>query len=208
MPKLNPYLIPKENIPKTEEIRYLDQNYQPQSYEEFMKTYEPNEEVEVITEAEYQDRVLNGPQYGPGSNQSSYSDNSDYAKMERHYAKSMTGLGVTIVTKAAGPVGAIASGATGVITTAVGEIGHALSSSDEAKDAWKYTSELGQDMMMGYVAGNAVNGLRLPPVLKKGWDLWQEFKESGIKDKSMVNYHVYHTANGESYSSYCDVCKS
>jgi hypothetical protein len=70
MPKLNPYLIPKENIPKTEEIRYLDQNYQPQSYEEFMKTYEPNEEVEVITEAEYQDRVLNGPQYGPGNEQS------------------------------------------------------------------------------------------------------------------------------------------
>lgn len=70
MPKENPYLIPKENIPKTEEIRYLDQNYQPQSYEEFMKNYEPNEEVEVITEAEYQDRVLRGSQFGPGNEQS------------------------------------------------------------------------------------------------------------------------------------------
>ena len=52
MPKINPYLIPKEIIPKTEEIIYLDQNYQSQSYEEFMKTYEPSEEVEVISEAE------------------------------------------------------------------------------------------------------------------------------------------------------------
>jgi hypothetical protein len=52
MPKLNPYYIPKENIAKVEEVRYLDENYQPQSYEEFMKTYEPNEQVEIITEAE------------------------------------------------------------------------------------------------------------------------------------------------------------
>jgi hypothetical protein len=53
MPKINPYLIKNiEKLPKTEQIVYLDQNYQPQSYEEFMKTYEPSEEVEVITEAE------------------------------------------------------------------------------------------------------------------------------------------------------------
>ena len=50
MPKINPYYIPKENVVKTEQIIYLDQNYQPQSYEEFMKTYEPNQEVELITE--------------------------------------------------------------------------------------------------------------------------------------------------------------
>ena len=30
MPKLNPYLIPKENIPKTEEIRYLENTEQEQ----------------------------------------------------------------------------------------------------------------------------------------------------------------------------------
>jgi len=52
MPKSNPYFIPKENFPKTEQIVYLDQNYQPQSFEEFMKTYEPSEEVEIINEAE------------------------------------------------------------------------------------------------------------------------------------------------------------
>jgi len=69
MPKLNPYLI-KENIAKVEEVSYLDHNYQPMSYEEFMKTYEPSEEVEIITEAEYQDRLLHGPQYGPGNEES------------------------------------------------------------------------------------------------------------------------------------------
>src|SRR5439155_12746824 len=71
MPKSNPYFIPKENFPKTEQIVYLDQNYQPKSFEEFMKTYEPSEEVEIINEAERQDRVLHGPQYGPGNSQSS-----------------------------------------------------------------------------------------------------------------------------------------
>jgi hypothetical protein len=48
----NNIYLPKENLPKTEEIIYLDQDYQPQSYEEFMKTYEPSEAVELITEAE------------------------------------------------------------------------------------------------------------------------------------------------------------
>jgi hypothetical protein len=66
MPKQNPYFIPNENYKKVEEVRYLDQNYQPMSYEEFMKTYQTNEANEFLTEAEYQDRVLHGPQYGPG----------------------------------------------------------------------------------------------------------------------------------------------
>ena len=71
MPKINQYYTKNiEKLPKTEQIVYLDQNYQPQSYEEFMKTYEPNEEVEVITETEWQDRVLHGSQYGPGNEQS------------------------------------------------------------------------------------------------------------------------------------------
>lgn len=68
MPKLNPYYIPKENIYKTEEVRYL--NTEIPTYEEFLKTYEPDEKVEFITEAEWQDRVLHGPQYGPGNSAS------------------------------------------------------------------------------------------------------------------------------------------
>ena len=40
-------------IPPTEEIREL--KYEIPSYEEFMKTYQPNEASEFLTEAEYQD---------------------------------------------------------------------------------------------------------------------------------------------------------
>jgi hypothetical protein len=40
MPKINPYLIPKE-YKKTEEVRYL--NTEIPSYEEFMKTYQSDE---------------------------------------------------------------------------------------------------------------------------------------------------------------------
>lgn len=69
MKKINPYYI-KENLVKVEEVRYLDQNYQPMSYENFMKTYEPNQEVSIITEEEFQDKSLYGPQYGPGNTQS------------------------------------------------------------------------------------------------------------------------------------------
>jgi len=67
MPKLNPYLIENKQA-QIEEIREID--YQVPSYEEFMKTYEPSEEIEILTETEYQDRLLHGPQYGPGNEQS------------------------------------------------------------------------------------------------------------------------------------------
>jgi len=64
MPKLNPYLIPKENLPKTEEIVYLDQGYQPRSYEEFMKTYELSGAAEVS----YRDEINSQEKgYGPCS---------------------------------------------------------------------------------------------------------------------------------------------
>jgi hypothetical protein len=60
----NPYYI-KENIVKTEEVRYL--NTEIPTYEEFLKNYKSDERLETLSEAEWQDRVLNGPQYGPGN---------------------------------------------------------------------------------------------------------------------------------------------
>jgi hypothetical protein len=50
MVKNNGYIIPKENYKKVEEVREI-KNEVP-SFEEFMKTYEPSEKVEVLTEAE------------------------------------------------------------------------------------------------------------------------------------------------------------
>ena len=82
MPKGNPYLI-KENLAKVEEVREIENEIP--SYEEFMKTYEPNEEVEVITEAEWHDRVLHGPQFGPGK------ENERKNKGKRSSSRQITG---------------------------------------------------------------------------------------------------------------------
>src|SRR5256885_280502 len=57
-----------ENKKPVEEVREIENEIP--SFEEFMKTYEPSEESELLTEAEYQDRVLHGSQYGPGNEQS------------------------------------------------------------------------------------------------------------------------------------------
>ena len=57
-------MVNENIIPKTETVYEL-KNETP-SFEEFMKTYQPSEESEILAEAEYQDRVLNGPRYGPG----------------------------------------------------------------------------------------------------------------------------------------------
>jgi|SRR6185369_1021426 len=61
-------MVYENNVPKTETIYELKNEVL--SFEEFMKIYQPNEKSEVLAEAEYQDRVLNGPQYGPGAEQS------------------------------------------------------------------------------------------------------------------------------------------
>ncbi len=205
MPKQNPYLIPKENIKKVEEVREIENKIP--SYEEFMKSYENDESLNDNYELEvdsYGDIGAN-KSYGPGSSQSSYSDSSDRSRRARHLGKSGVGVTSGIVSRAVTP---IVPGVVGAVTTAVGEIGYALSSSSEAKDSWKYTSELGQDMMTGCVVGNVVDNLGLPYGLKKGWDLWQDFQDKGGKDRLMVGYHDFHLASGEKYSSYCDVCKS
>jgi len=109
----NNIYLPKESLPKTEQVIYLDQNYQPQSYEDFMKTYEPSEAVEVITEAEWQDRLLHGPQYGPGNEQS------------KTTAKKVGGTALTALTIICPPAGlAVGAGVAGVgaMTAAVGTI--------------------------------------------------------------------------------------
>jgi len=145
--------------------------------------------------------------YGPGSAQSSYSDDSDEARMNRYYARTTANVTTNVVSRAGGPLGAAVTGTVGAITTVVSEIGYALSSDSDTKDAWKYASEVGQDMFTGTLIGNISD--KLPQnCLKRGWDLWQDFEAKGGKAKLTVNYHIYHTTNGEEYSSYCDICKS
>jgi hypothetical protein len=211
MPKLNPYLVKEiTKLPETATVSYFDEVEWNKSLT--AEQLKQQQSLNEIYEDEWQDKVLHDPQYGPGSNQSSYSDNSDRARRERYAAKTTMGMGSTIVLKAAGPVGSVVSGVVGVAATTVGEIGHALSSSSEAKDAWKYTSELGQNMMIGALGGGLVEGTLGKvfensncDLIREGWELWNE---RGGEREFYTNYHEFHRARGEDYSSWCDVCKS
>ena len=101
MTKNNIYL-PKENLAKVETIQELKNEYKIPSYEEFMKTYEPNEEVEILTEAEYQDRLLHGSRFGPGNEQS------------KNTAKGIGGVALTTLTIICPPAGlAVGAGVAG-----------------------------------------------------------------------------------------------
>jgi len=57
-------MVDKIIIPQTETIAYLNDKFP--SYEEFMKTYKSDDKVSASYEAEWQDKLLNGSQYGPG----------------------------------------------------------------------------------------------------------------------------------------------
>ena len=106
----NQYLI-KENFKKVEEVREI--NNEIPSYEEFMKTYEPTKEAEILTEAEYQDRVLNGSQYGPGNEQS------------KTGAKALGGTALTTLTIICPPAGLAVGGgvaAAGAFTAIAGAV--------------------------------------------------------------------------------------
>jgi hypothetical protein len=151
MPVDNPYYI-KENLPKTEQVIYLDQNYQPQSFEEFMKTYEPDEKVEFITEAEYQDRVLRGSQYGPGNSQSSETVGS-ITKVVVKTAVSTVATGALVA--ATGGLGAIAIG--GAVATEGYLIKKASEQSDNeaVRAIGGFVGDLAFDTGVGTVTGGA-----------------------------------------------------
>ncbi|CAG8628190.1 6479_t:CDS:1 [Ambispora gerdemannii] len=117
-----------------EAVQELKDEYQVPSFEEFMKTYENDEGVIEGYENEiksYGDIGVNRS-YGPGSNQSSYSDNSDQARTARHTVKVAVGVASNVASKVAGPAAPMITGA---VTSVVGEIGHALSSDSDFKDA-------------------------------------------------------------------------
>lgn len=63
-------MVIENQIPKTETIYELKEEYKVPSFEEFMKTYQPSEKSEFLAEAEYQDQALRGPQYGSGGSNS------------------------------------------------------------------------------------------------------------------------------------------
>jgi len=76
MPKQNPYLIPKENIKKVEEVREV-RNEIP-SFEEFMKSYENDERLNESYKGELEgygsvgERKVCGPMHRGGSSSSNH----------------------------------------------------------------------------------------------------------------------------------------
>ena len=218
MPKINQYYIKNiEKLPKTEQIVYLDQNYQPQSYEEFMKTYEPNEEVEVITEAEYQDRVLHGSQYGPGNETS-----KEIGKTVGKIAVSTVAAGTILATGgAAAPVvlGGVAAGAWGKAIKELAKEGH----NEFFEWVGDTVCDTGINVLTGSLAGatsSVPNNLArhiatatdrggptvaaLMRAAKEGYDSVSEITDN-YGDATRF-YHAFHRDNGVSYKSDCPIC--
>ena len=98
-----------ENKKPVEEVREIENEIP--SFEEFMKTYEPSEESELLTEAEYQDRVLHGSQYGPGNEQS------------KNAAKEIGGLALTTLTIVCPPAGLAVGGGIAAAGTVIAVAG-------------------------------------------------------------------------------------
>jgi hypothetical protein len=127
MPKFNQYLI--ENKKPVELVQELEK------YEIKKTPLSPAARDKVVNKSGSGYVSDNKSDYGPGSTQSSYSDNSDRARMERYYAKATANVTTSIVSRAAGPVGPVVSGVVGAATTVVSEIGYALSSDSSTRDA-------------------------------------------------------------------------
>jgi hypothetical protein len=154
-------IIPKENFKQVEEVREIDVDYQVPSYEEFMKTYEPSEEVEILTEAEYQDRVLHGSQYGPGNEQS-----------KQAAASAGIGAGLVITTAICPPLGGAMTAtyaAGGLGAKVVGEL-------TENEELAKAGEVIGTGAAIGSVgggfvssSGHACSGCRTP----SGKEIWK-----------------------------------
>jgi hypothetical protein len=140
MPKINPNLI--ENKKPVELVQELKDEYKVPSYEEFMETYKPNEEVEFLAEAEYQDRAWHGPRYGPGNQQS------------RENAKVGTAVGVAALTFVCPPAGLAVGGGLLGGGAALTAVGAAAPNEEDGKELMDFGSS-----MMKIGSGGVKSGL-------------------------------------------------
>jgi len=99
-----------------------------------LKETEQEQKIRESYEAEFEsyDDIEVEKSYGPGSVQSNYSRDSDRDKRERHLGKAGVGLASNITSKVVTP---IVPAAVGAATSVVSELGYALSSDSDTKDA-------------------------------------------------------------------------
>jgi len=185
----NQYLI-KENYKKVEEVREIENEIP--SYEEFMKTYESNEEVEILTEAEYQDRLLHGSQYGPGNEQS-----------KANLAKWGGKIAITTTATLLFPPAGVAIG--GATAWGVCKIGENAARDKDAKEIWKWLGDIG--------GSSALGGVVDWTALKAASKTVDELKYvcnalDKSKDKAMLEMHIKHLEIGINHLSGCEVCEA
>jgi len=203
MPKTNPYYIPKENIIKTEEVRYL--NTEIPSYEEFMKTYDYDEALMASYEAEYEAlRQIYG--YGPGFG-------------EWLLKVAIVTVAGPILGPAAIPIGAAVWGTSELIVN---------NTDDESlKTVFGHVSDVGKGTFTGGCLGVAAKGVGAVAGFNKAAGLGKNCVGSfnsavhGIKVAGTIEFwtgkgfeakdalsHLDHKQNGIEYKVGCKVCES
>jgi len=214
-------MVNENNIPKTETIYEL-KNEVP-SYEEFMKTYKSSGETDILAEAEYQDQVLHGPQYGPGNSNSRHRAPSANAgkypnwgrtpSSSSQFTSASQSTGFIIETYLKASAAAVITTATGGLAPVVGGamwIGGELLQSTNAdflKFAGSKVKSIGSGTFFGGIfASSAVgevaknNGISLE-------DLEWFYEAKGSTETIYaVGKHGDHRNRGISYDSSCEVC--
>jgi hypothetical protein len=221
MPKNNPYLT--ENKKPIELVQEIKDEYKVPSYEEFLKNYEPSEEAEMLTEAEYQDGVLNGPRYGPGNSDSkSITGYPSFHPIERGVREQRqrqrdeeTKRVVLFVAETAAKATAVAT-----LTTATGGLAPIIGGGAWIGGEWlksrndeflqflgKGMNELGSGMFFGGLFSNSTVG---ELARKSGIDLkkLENFFEikGHVETGWAIAEHNRHRNEGVSYKSSCELC--
>ena len=227
MPKLNPYLIPKENYKKVEEVREIDNKYEIPSFEEFMKTYEYDESLNYDDLNSWDISEVKG--YGPGNGQSSpfggsrsitgFPSNHPTERYfrrqrERHREEELN-RAVLFVAETA-----IKATAVSTLTTLTGGLAPVIgggawiggewlkSNSDEfLQFLGRGMSDLGGGMFSGGLFANSTVG---EFARKSGIDLKKLENFFEIKGKAETGWaiaeHNRHKNEGRDYKSNCELC--
>lgn len=182
-----------------------------------MKTYEPNEEVEVITEAEWCDRVLHGSQFDPGNETS-----KEVFKVVGKTVISVGAAGAVLATGgAAAPV--VLGGAAAALGGKVAKEAGKEYNCEFLEWVGDTTCDTGINMLTGSLAGSSssvpnnlashigretAKGGHIVAYtmrkLKDGYDCYDEIK--GLVENSASFYHARHRDNGISYKRDCPIC--
>ena len=227
MPKINPYLIPKENQIKTEEIRYL--NTEIPSYEEFMKTYDYDEALMASYEAEYEAlRQIYG--YGPGFGEwllkttivvgggfvlgpipamviggvsaggsQIIVNNTDDDSLKKVFGF-VSDCGVGIAT--GGAIGGLVQVTGGVLAADLGGAGSNVGRTAAIK-ALKATGDIATSRA-DYLIAASRHGMKVVGDIDKWFSLC---KDLGIATNE-AEKHLQHVREGHDYKSWCKVCNA